>query len=379
MPKGRGSSCSRIVLGNHLIFVDILNVASCFAVVALHVSLSVFTPERTSDWLTDVWFQACSIFAVPVFFMISGANLLGYRERYSTKEFFFKRLRRVGLALLCGSALCYIIFCRWPMGFYAAESYASGVSLLDFAKRFMTNQINDIYWFLYKIIFLYLVTPLFSLALGNKRLMHYLVCLALVAGIGFPFARFMGIDSKVFSTSLAWPLFSDVSVFYYLLGGYIARYYKETERNVIPHLLVFVGATILMGIWGLVSNGFFADVLADSYLNYPIGTASPLCALQAVSLYLLLNDLEPRLQRMPRAARWATSRLSGASLTVYLIHILFINALPVGKAEWFVNRIHSNKLGELLSVYLLSALVGIVWVAVKKLVRKSFVLLSRAA
>ena len=40
-----------------------------------------------AEWLIDVVYQSLCIFAVPVFFMISGANLLGYRKKYDTKTF----------------------------------------------------------------------------------------------------------------------------------------------------------------------------------------------------------------------------------------------------------------------------------------------------
>ena len=41
-------------------------------------------------------------------------------------------------------------------------SAAPGFGPVDFCKRFLTNSIIDIYWFLYSIIYLYLLTPLLS-------------------------------------------------------------------------------------------------------------------------------------------------------------------------------------------------------------------------
>ncbi len=349
------------------IFMDALNVLSCIAVVALHVSLPVFTPENSTGWLTDVWFQACAIFATPIFFMISGANLLGYRERYSTEVFFVKRFARTGMALLGGSALCYLLFCIRPFGFYGAEPYAAGPSLTDFAKRFFTNSINDTYWFLYSILYLYLLTPLLSLALPNKRLMRYLVALSVVASIGFPLLRYLGVEGTVFSASLSWPLFSDRSLMYFLLGGYIARYHASLKRpRPVALVAAFAASTALMGVWSLAINGYLSGAVTESYDSYPICTASPFCFVQVISLYLLFESCEGRFRNMPQRMCNVLSRLSGASLTVYLIHILLINALPIGKLEAFVNLIHRNIYVELVCVYLLSAAVGMLWVALKK-------------
>ena len=60
----------------HYAFVNLLNIIACIAVVGLHVSSTVFSPAQDAEWTTDIAFQAAFIFAVPVFFIISGMNLL---------------------------------------------------------------------------------------------------------------------------------------------------------------------------------------------------------------------------------------------------------------------------------------------------------------
>lgn len=44
----------------HLIYVDVLNIMSCFAVVMLHVSLNVFNPSD-AYWTQSVLFQSIAI------------------------------------------------------------------------------------------------------------------------------------------------------------------------------------------------------------------------------------------------------------------------------------------------------------------------------
>ena len=369
--QNSAATTSRIRPGRYT-FINALNVLSCIAVVGLHVSLPVFTPARTTSWFIAVWFQACCIFAVPIFFLISGMNLLCYRERYSTQEFFSKRLRRVGGALIGGSVLCYAVYCLLPEGFYGAEAYAAGPSLTDFVSRFLTNQINDVYWFLYKIIYLYLLTPLISLALPNRRLMRYLICLTLIASVGIPLLANLGVDESLFNSLFSWPLFKDTSLLYFLLGGYIGRFHDCTDnRSLVIPGLSFLSSTALMGIWGLAANGWFGDSAAAAYVSYPISVASPLCLTQALSLFVLCQKLEPRFKMAPNAVLKAVSVLSGASLTVYLVHILFVNATPTGRFLWLGNFIHSNIFVELVSVYALSVLIGIAWSACKQTFKNS--------
>ena len=95
---------------NRYIFIYILNIISCFAVVLLHTTLPVFSPQVSDTWVKMVALQSLAIFAVPIFFMISGMNLLGYRQRETTSVFMKKRFWKVGRALVLASVFCYILF-----------------------------------------------------------------------------------------------------------------------------------------------------------------------------------------------------------------------------------------------------------------------------
>ena len=77
-----------------LYYIDILNILSCFAVVVLHCSGGVFYYQKTRLWFIYMFLQTVAHFAVPVFFLITGANLLDYRKKYDTKTFFKKRAAR---------------------------------------------------------------------------------------------------------------------------------------------------------------------------------------------------------------------------------------------------------------------------------------------
>lgn len=94
-----------------LYYIDILNILSCFAVVVLHCSGGVFYYQKTRLWFIYMFLQTVAHFAVPVFFMITGANLLDYRKKYDTKTFFKnvpqEHLHRFFLvAALLGTPVC---------------------------------------------------------------------------------------------------------------------------------------------------------------------------------------------------------------------------------------------------------------------------------
>ena len=118
--------------------MDLLNVIACFAVVMLHCTTTVFANSGDTEWHLDVLFQSICIFAVPVFFMISGANLLGYREKYDTKTFFVKRFRKVVFTLVVASIIVYV--CQPLLAFIIAGTPLD-ISIGGFVKGFLHNQI----------------------------------------------------------------------------------------------------------------------------------------------------------------------------------------------------------------------------------------------
>lgn len=94
-----------------LYYIDILNILSCFTVVVLHCSGGVFYYQKTRLWFIYMFLQTVAHFAVPVFFMITGANLLDYRkntiQRRSLKNVPQEHLHRFFLvAALLGTPVC---------------------------------------------------------------------------------------------------------------------------------------------------------------------------------------------------------------------------------------------------------------------------------
>lgn len=307
-------------------FVYAVNILSCCAVVLLHTTLPVFTPQPTALWVKMVALQSMGIFAVPVFFMISGMNLLGYRQRESTRQFIHKRLWKVGRALIGGSIICYLLFCLFPHSFYGADQYIGVGGVFDFLRRFLTNTINDTYWFLYFIIYLYVLTPVLSLIIFNKRCLQYMLVLCFGISIGLPLLAHIGVNPLYTSTVLNWPLFTSESLLYFLLGYYLHTYWQPIPRQTVLAAVVFVLAAIGMCISGLWLNGYWnPGGLSASYDSYAVGITSPLCVLQSCALFLLIRSGENWLRACgPRVDRILRT-IAGASLGIYLFQILFID------------------------------------------------------
>lgn len=317
------------------VFVDVLNVVACLAVILLHVSLNAFSPEPSRTWVEAVAFQAVGIFAVPVYFMISGMNLLGYQRRYSTRTFFRKRLWRVGKALVLASLVCYLLFGLFPSAF-GTQAVADSFGPVDFVKRFLADDINSFYWFLYSIIYLYMITPLL------ERL---------------------GVAERYLESLLHWPLYMSQDMLYFLLGYYLIHHVEWRVPAWVWLLVAGAAAAVMFGT-ALWTNGYFSGGLSGEYHNYAVN-GSPVRVVESVAVFMLLRECEPRLRAVPERARGLIRVLSGAVLGVYLFHLPVINWLTANVHGAFGDALARYPLLRLVVIY---AVTVVIVIAVKRLI-----------
>lgn len=84
------------------LYIQNLMVISTLAVLFLHMNRVFWSFSYEPYWISADLIESISYFAVPVFFMISGVTLMDYRKRYTTREFFQKRLKKTVLPFSSG-------------------------------------------------------------------------------------------------------------------------------------------------------------------------------------------------------------------------------------------------------------------------------------
>jgi surface polysaccharide O-acyltransferase-like enzyme len=91
---------------NKLEFINFANVCSAIAVVFLHANDCFWTFSSTARyWKTANIIECVFFFAVPVFFMISGATLIDYNKRYDLNTYFKKRINKTFIPYIIWSLL----------------------------------------------------------------------------------------------------------------------------------------------------------------------------------------------------------------------------------------------------------------------------------
>ena len=148
---------SQVIHGNKTCIrkshMDALRIAAVFMVLFNHTGKDgfvLFTAARDSAAYSLYLFISIFIrIAVPLFFMVSGALLLGRDEPF--RIILKKRVLRFAAVLIAGSALIYL--------YKYSKGYISGISPADFAKRVYTGNITVPYWYLYSYLAYLLMLP----------------------------------------------------------------------------------------------------------------------------------------------------------------------------------------------------------------------------
>lgn len=120
-----GDTPAKPAKGKRVVYMDLLNIFACLAVVFLHCNNTVHIYAPGKNWAFSLVIEVAFYWAVPIFLMISGANLMRYRDRYDTKTFFEKRLAKTFIPFVIWSAILYVL--RFDI-----ESYSPSFGLSDF-------------------------------------------------------------------------------------------------------------------------------------------------------------------------------------------------------------------------------------------------------
>lgn len=296
----------------YILYFDLLNIFACFAVVALHVNGAVHTFAKTRNWVSCMFIEALFYFAVPVFFMLTGATLMNYRKRYGTGTFFKKRLLKTLVPFIIWSiiGICWSVF------------YTKGMAISDIntPAKFISAVINckgmGIYWFFPALSSVYLTIPLFSLVdedkrIGKKGIFTYLILVYIVLNVLLPFVcRLTGIQWNSALNAVSCGGY----VVWFLIGYLLANTDINKKFRILIYILGLIG--FFMYFYLTVQNSFKTgkfDKTYAGYMNIPaifMGTA-----VFVLFKYGKWNSIE----KHEKAVRFVRN-LSSASFGVYLIH-----------------------------------------------------------
>ena len=298
-------------------YITVLSVLSCIAVVYLHINDCFWNFSYENYWISANIIESIFYFAVPVFFMISGCTLIDYRNKYSTKIYFKKRINKTLIPFIIWSmlALLYMIFIQSNTSMLDGGVVASVRHILGL---FFNAQILNIYWFFLPLFSIYLCIPALSLIPENVRqkIFRYLLIATFIFNISIPFL-FRLLKIAYNEENNLEILMVGGYLFYALAGYYIDQYPIRKKFRYIIYILGILGLLVHMGGTWLAS--YYTGNINSTfkgYLNMP-------CVMYSVSIFVLFKyiDTSKFIDRLHRVTKF----FADSSFGVYLMHWFIID------------------------------------------------------
>lgn len=293
-------------------YLSLLNVFACFAVVCLHTNGCFWHFNATAlYWKSANIIESLFYFAVPVFFMISGATLLDYSDRYSTKTFFVKRIKKTVLPFLFWSIV----------GLAFACFILKTIDISIVGKKYILNSISqasvvNFYWFFPPLFCIYLCMPLFSAVEHSKRkeTFTYLAVFGYLINVFIPFVK------SYMAPDVSFPLSVHVvnsQLIFVVIGYLLANYECPPKWRVIIYIAAIIA--LLLHIVGTYTLSMKAGTSVKTFKHIIIS------APYASGIFLLGKTYGNKL--MNGLVGTIVNYLKKYTFCIYLLHWFVIRGL----------------------------------------------------
>ena len=280
-----------------------MNILACIGVVALHHNGYVHGFDGGSiAWVQSLVVECLFYCSVPVFMMLSGANLLGYRERYGTAEFLKKRFLRTVVPWLFWSA----VFLFWKLSNNTLQMEA--VTWRTCADAILNSKVIPSYWFFPALFTCYLAIPVLSMVRNNRKLLWY------IAGINFLYFSCKPVAETWLHLrwSIDAPLGGTLLIFV-VLGYLLATEPPERKTRVILYILGAAGVLFrFFYTWYWSVQTGVTDVSIKGYQIFHSVLFS--CAVFVAGCRIPWNRI------LPKWLQKQIPDMAACSFGIYLIH-----------------------------------------------------------
>lgn len=297
-------------------YITVLNVLSAFCVVLLHTNSCFWTCSSSSHWTSANLIECLCYFAIPVFFMISGATLINYRDRYDTKTFFKKRFLKTLFPFIfwCIFGFFYCL----KLGRFSVE----GNIFLSLLNNIMLCQQPSIYWFFPCLFAAYLCIPIISLIPKETRksALKYIIFFTILLNAFLPLIfKLLPLIFKSMSPTLAYngnyimPI-GYGNILFLFIGYYIDNYEIKLKHRIIIYILAVLGFCMHFFGTALLTTDGSVSTLFKGYIGIP-------SILYSSGIFLLFKNINfEKLKFVTKTADF----FKGETFGVYLLHIYII-------------------------------------------------------
>lgn len=343
--------------------IELMRILGTYFVIFNHTRMDGFLlfTSRAQGSITfwvDLFVSIFCKFAVPLFFMISGALFLN-REVEPIKQLWKRRIQKMVLLLLLWSFLYYLLnICQNGLSF----------SLRDFVVDVYEGKCNYSFWYLYAYIAMLISLPFLqrlAKVLSNKEY-GYLFTLYLFLVAVLPMAEYLIWQGR---RGVEWHIKLDwicSKVFIFPLCGYFLEYrakqFWNRKRLALLWLVNIITILISCGLtyYKIKITGICDEDNSQTFF-------SSFVLLNSTSIFVTCQYLFDRWNKKEKVEHGI--RLVGScTFGIYLLHIFLMSTPLSGLTGYFHNQLH---IGSLLSAFLYCFIVFLMGFGITFILKKT--------
>ena len=298
---------------DRVVYFNILRAIAPIFVVFIHAAVT-FDAQTTKIH----FFQEFGRWAVPIFFMISGALLLNPKKEMSLKALYKKNIRHMLVALLAWSVFYAILFAFFDDK-EGSKAHLLGYNIFGGGAYHM--------WFLFSLLAIYIILPFLRNIVTNKKLFGYSLFVGLIICFALPFVDTIIeiiahlIDSHFLLGYIGGgSLFSKISVelrlfslaFYFLFGYFLATENFDKKMRWTIYGLGIASAAVDLA-WVVVGERVVGMASTANYYFLPV-------LLMSGALFLAVRYMFARIKRTPKIIGFMAKHSFG----IYLSHLAIL-------------------------------------------------------
>lgn len=325
----------------YLPWIDLLRILACFMVLISH-SCDAFigTFDGSSTFVTGVFWGSLVRACVPLFAMMSGILLFPVTTDLAT--FYKKRIKRIVVPLIFWSIIlpiCFYIYLNFIKTSNSALIDMNNFTIKATLTKIFTAVFNFNYdttplWYIYMLLGLYLIIPIFGVWINHASKKDLKIFLSFwIVSLFIPYIKMLapalGFPGNWGNNGI-WGVsnWNEFGTFYYFSGflGYIILAYyllkyplnwswKKTLSIAIPTFIV--GFAITMSGFLLIQKYYPADVANLEQVWY-------FCSINVAMMTFALFIVFQKLNIEPSAL---IKKVSAATFGIFLSHFIIVQML----------------------------------------------------
>lgn len=295
-----------MTIGEKANYITSLSVFSAFAVISLHTNGVFWDFSTRHYWLTANIIECFYYFAVPVFFMVSGATLIDFRDRYNLKSYFYKRFHKTVVPFIFWSFMGLVFHV-----FFLKDIPISNLNAFYIWNGVLGTSFVGVFWFFIPLFISYLSIPLFSEVHKQRRIkvFSYLIAVAFFLNFLIPFLI------KISNLAIKWPIHIPAvegNLIFILLGYVLSK--VVISKSVRYSIYVFAIIGLLMHILGTYSLSMEAGKIIRTFKGF---TNIP-SILYAMGVFVFFKENEETIIKIGGGR--ALRILKNYTFPTYLLH-----------------------------------------------------------